>query len=207
VVIRRRAAITGSLLVAALALAACGDGGHGAAQGSSAQGGYAGTPAGPLDRGADGSGPPGIRAITGGGLGRIVVDDAGRPLYRFDEDTAEPPSATCAGGCSRLWPPVPWTGNLQVAEIDRDLVGRVRRADGGWQLTLGGWPLYRYAHDSAAGGARGQGRQGAWYVSAPDGRKGQTSDGKGGNNGGGNTGGGDDSARHAEGFERGGSDD
>jgi hypothetical protein len=99
--IRRRAGTAGSLLVAALALAACGDDGHGAARSGRVR-----TPA-DLPDGAARSGPPGIRAVTGAGLGRIVVNDAGRPLYRCDEDTADPPSATCTGECSRLWPPVP----------------------------------------------------------------------------------------------------
>ena len=43
------------------------------------------------------------------------------------------------------------------------------RSDGSFQLAAGGWPLYRFAGDVAAGDTTGQGSGGVWFVVAPDG--------------------------------------
>ena len=39
-------------------------------------------------------------------LGTVVVDGQGYTLYRFDKDTAKPPTSNCAGECAQQWPPV-----------------------------------------------------------------------------------------------------
>ena len=39
-------------------------------------------------------------------LGPVVTDSAGFTLYRFDNDTAQPPKSNCAGDCATTWPPV-----------------------------------------------------------------------------------------------------
>ncbi|WP_433331871.1 SCO0930 family lipoprotein [Spirillospora sp. CA-294931] len=105
-------------------------------------------------------------------LGKVVTDGEGRTLYRFDKDTARPPASTCMGACATAWPPV-WANNEdpQVKGVDQNLVGKVKRPDGKWQVTLGGWPMYRYAKDQSPGDVKGQGVQGTWYASAPDGKK------------------------------------
>ena len=41
--------------------------------------------------------------------------------------------------------------------------------DGGSQLMAGGWPLYLFAGDAAAGDIAGQGSGGNWFLVAPDG--------------------------------------
>jgi predicted lipoprotein with Yx(FWY)xxD motif len=55
--------------------------------------------------------------------------------------------------------------------VDKALLGEVTRSDGTKQLTIGGWPMYRYAKDTKAGDTNGQGVGGTWYASAPDGKK------------------------------------
>ena len=45
----------------------------------------------------------------------------------------------------------------------------MEREDGSLQLTLDGWPLYRYAGDTAAGDTTGEGVGGVWFVARPDG--------------------------------------
>jgi predicted lipoprotein with Yx(FWY)xxD motif len=47
----------------------------------------------------------------------------------------------------------------------------VTRADGSKQLTIGGWPAYRYAKDTKPGDLTGQGVGGKWYALAPTGKK------------------------------------
>ncbi|MBC8093129.1 MAG: hypothetical protein H7Y15_14560, partial [Pseudonocardia sp.] len=45
------------------------------------------------------------------------------------------------------------------------------RPDGGVQLTLGGWPVYRYAADPAPGATDGNGVGEKWFAINPEGGK------------------------------------
>jgi len=115
---------------------------------------------------------PVLQAASVNRLGKIVTDGDGRTLYRFDKDTARPPASTCLDSCAKTWPPVQATQDaVQVEGVDQRLVGKVKRPDGTWQVTLGGWPLYRYADDDSPGEVKGQGVGGAWFAVAPDGAK------------------------------------
>ncbi|MGW1870265.1 hypothetical protein ACWCPS_32570 [Streptomyces mauvecolor] len=110
-------------------------------------------------------------------VGTVVVDSKGFVLYRFDKDTAKPtPRSNCYGTCAAQWPPAPATGNVAVKGIDKSLVGSVIRNDGTKQLTLAGWPLYRYAKDDEPHEAYGQGVGGIWFAATPTGAKAMTSD-------------------------------
>jgi len=99
-----------------------------------------------------------------------VVTSQGYTLYRFAKDTAKPSKSTCAGGCATTWPPVLGDGVPSVDGLSADLVGTVGRADGTQQLTLNGWPLYRFAKDTAPGDVRGEGVGGSWQAIGPDGK-------------------------------------
>ncbi|EFL36420.1 lipoprotein [Streptomyces viridochromogenes DSM 40736] len=106
-------------------------------------------------------------------VGKVVTDSLGLTLYRFDQDTEEPPKSNCDGDCAKTWPPVPADDSEAGEGIDKALLGSVTRADGTKQLTVGGWPAYRYAKDVNAGDVKGQGVGGKWYALAPDGKKAQ----------------------------------
>lgn len=116
---------------------------------------------------------PALTATDQAELGTIVADGTGLTLYRFDEDTAEPPTTTCVDACAATWPPVTVDpkGKLTLDGVDQGGVGMVARPDGTTQLTLGGWPVYRYAQDTTPGETAGQGVGGTWFAIAPDGRK------------------------------------
>lgn len=102
----------------------------------------------------------------------IVSDASGFTLYRFDEDTADPSATTCVDKCAEAWPPVIAEGDLTGAKgVDGKLLGTVERPDGSKQVTLGGWPLYRFAKDTKPGDTRGQGVRGTWFASDPAGGK------------------------------------
>ncbi|MEU4740743.1 hypothetical protein AB0G02_09780 [Actinosynnema sp. NPDC023658] len=105
------------------------------------------------------------------GLGAVLTDGEGLTLYRFDQDEASPPTSTCVGGCADRWPPLLTSGDVRVRGVDRALVGSVDREDGGRQVTVAGWPVYRFTGDTAPGRAEGQGVGGTWFAAAPDGRK------------------------------------
>ncbi|MFF4836202.1 SCO0930 family lipoprotein [Streptomyces sp. NPDC001315] len=104
-------------------------------------------------------------------LGKVLTDSTGLTLYRFDDDTAEPPKSNCDGDCATAWPPVPADDATAGAGIDKALLGEVTRSDGTKQLTVAGWPAYRYAKDTKSGDTTGQGVGGKWYALAPDGKK------------------------------------
>lgn len=104
-------------------------------------------------------------------LGAVLTDSAGFTLYRFDKDTAKPPKSNCDGDCAKAWPVVPADGAGAATGIDAGLLGSVTRSDGSKQLTVAGWPMYRFAKDTAPRQAKGQGVGGVWFAAAPDGKK------------------------------------
>lgn len=104
------------------------------------------------------------------GLGEHLVDAEGRTLYVFLNDS--PGTSVCEAECATNWPPAtveegtPFTaGEGVTAEL-----GTLARDDGSRQLTLAGWPLYRFAGDAAPGDATGEGVGGVWFVARADGR-------------------------------------
>src|SRR5690606_15218603 len=104
-------------------------------------------------------------------LGTIVVDGDGVTVYQFDSDTRGGDASTCSGQCASTWPAVPaGDGEPQLDGITGE-VGTIAGVDGTPQLTLGGWPLYYYAGDTAPGDVNGQGVNGIWWVLTPDGER------------------------------------
>jgi len=117
-----------------------------------------------------------LSVSTNAELGKVLTDSAGMTLYRFDKDTAEPPKSSCDGDCAKKWPPVPADDASAGEGIDKSLLGSVTRSDGSKQLTVGGWPAYRFAKDTQAGDTKGQGVGGTWYVLNPEGKKAKVND-------------------------------
>ncbi|MGP3984968.1 SCO0930 family lipoprotein [Streptomyces sp. KR80] len=104
-------------------------------------------------------------------LGSVLADSEGFTLYRFDKDTPKPAKSNCDGDCAATWPPVPASDVSSAAGIDPSLLGEVTRSDGTQQLTVAGWPMYRYAKDTKPWQTKGEGVGGTWFASAPDGKK------------------------------------
>lgn len=187
------ATAAGSAMAVLLLTAGCGSGGDAGRTVSSVRpaaadkaigdgygGGYGSDPAAGDGYGAgaspqaagSGSGPAGELAVREiADVGSVVTDSAGAALYRFDKDTAQPPRSTCDGACATTWPPVPADDAKASAGIDQGALGEVERSDGTRQLTIAGWPVYRYAKDTEAGEAKGEGVGGTWHAVAPDGKK------------------------------------
>ncbi|MGC4896516.1 hypothetical protein [Micromonospora sp. DT31] len=104
-------------------------------------------------------------------MGRVVTDQKGWVLYRFDKDSADPPQSNCVDKCAQVWPPALTDGDPTLRGVSDDRVGTVTRQDGTRQLTLGGWPVYRYIGDKKPGQWKGQGVGGTWFVVDPNGKK------------------------------------
>jgi predicted lipoprotein with Yx(FWY)xxD motif len=114
-----------------------------------------------------------LEASSAGDLDPVVVNGAGLTLYRFDNDTAKPSKSTCNGDCAKTWPPVTVAkgGRIFVSGVKKSAVGVVKRDDGRLQVTIGGWPVYRFAKDTEPGDTKGQGVGGTWFGVMPDGQK------------------------------------
>ncbi|MDL5156665.1 COG4315 family predicted lipoprotein [Actinomycetospora termitidis] len=103
-------------------------------------------------------------------LGTVATSD-GYTLYQYTKDSNKPAAATCTGTCAEQWPPVLASdGDPWLKGIDASRVGTVDRPDGTKQLTLNGWPLYRYGKDAGPGETAGNGVGGTWKAVGPDGK-------------------------------------
>ncbi|MFI9234088.1 SCO0930 family lipoprotein [Streptomyces rimosus] len=147
-----------------------GDSGYGANKGQAGGDGYGSS--GDSTRPAAQGAPAGTLALRQSPeLGPVVTDSKGMTLYRFDKDTAKPPNSACSGACATTWPPVPADDTAAASGMAASALGSVTRADGSKQLTINGWPAYRYAKDAAPGDTKGHGVGGTWNAFAPDGKK------------------------------------
>ncbi|MGW1729339.1 COG4315 family predicted lipoprotein [Streptomyces sp. NPDC002306] len=109
-------------------------------------------------------------------LGRIVVDSRGYTLYMSTLDRHAPPVSVCVSAqCLTAWKPVQLKNASDKPSagdgLDSTRLGSFQRADGTWQATLGGWPLYRFEKDRQPGQINGQGLKGTWYVLSPAGKR------------------------------------
>ncbi|WP_435209153.1 SCO0930 family lipoprotein [Streptomyces sp. bgisy034] len=154
------------------ATAAAGDSGSGTGLGS----GYDAGAAGQEGTGTQAASAGELAVATNAELGELLTDSDGMTLYRFDKDVAEPAKSNCDGDCATKWPPVPADDATAGVGIDKNKLGSVTRTDGTKQLTIDGWPAYRYAKDTKAGDVNGQGVGGTWYALAPTGKKAQGED-------------------------------
>jgi predicted lipoprotein with Yx(FWY)xxD motif len=103
-----------------------------------------------------GAGQAQLITSTVEGLGAVLADAEGHTLYRYAQDTAKPPKVACVDACAEMWPPLVSDSPALAAGVNAQLVSLVTRPDGRRQVTVGGWPVYRYAKDTGAGIALGQ---------------------------------------------------
>ncbi|GAA5192410.1 hypothetical protein GCM10023322_51950 [Rugosimonospora acidiphila] len=113
-----------------------------------------------------------LTASSAGNLDPVVVNGAGLTLYRFDKDIPNSTS-NCNDTCATMWPPVTIDpgGKIFIAGIDQAAVGTITRADGTRQVSIDGWPVYRFANDTKRGDTLGQGFGGTWFGVTPTGGK------------------------------------
>ncbi|MET7397246.1 hypothetical protein ABZS66_27555 [Dactylosporangium sp. NPDC005572] len=116
----------------------------------------------------------GLKVAQNDTLGKVVTDWKGWTLYRFEKDTPKPSKSNCEGECLKKWPAVPYVENMKIEGVDQKLIGKITRTDGSLQLTINGWPAYRFAGDAKPGDTKGQGVGGTWFAFTPEGKKAQT---------------------------------
>lgn len=95
----------------------------------------------------------------------FLVDNEGRALYLFTQDTQNSGASTCSGDCLANWPAVIASGTPTAGEgVESAMLGTITRDDGTTQVTYNGWPLYYYAGDAAPGDITGQGVNDVWFL-------------------------------------------
>lgn len=97
-------------------------------------------------------------------LGKVLTNSDGMTLYLFQNDTAG--QSNCTGSCAQLWPAatVPQGVTPTAGPGITGKLGVIQRADGSYQVTINGMPLYLYSGDSKPGDTNGQGIKGIWHV-------------------------------------------
>jgi len=111
---------------------------------------------------------PIVQVAANATYGNILVNAQGMTLYELTSEAGG--NIQCTGACTGVWPPLTLpsgtttpTGGTGVTGT----LGTVTRSDGTVQVTYGGYPLYTYSGDTAAGQTNGQGIQafgGTWQV-------------------------------------------
>ena len=150
------------LVVAVLALAACGGDG------------YESSDAPPAAQSDDDTATVSVEEL--GDSGRVLVDSAGRALYAADEEAHT--SVVCTGACTSFWIPLTIDGGAPSGNSLPNELGVVERGDGTRQVTFDGKRLYTFVEDEL-GEATGDGlsdafggQQFTWHVvsvgDAPD---------------------------------------
>lgn len=116
-------------------------------------------------------------ATDDGRIGTYLADSEGFTLYRFDNDTTNPPASNCAGECAETWPRVllTWPASVYVQGVDPSTVSYIELENGECQLTVNNWPVYYFANDRAPGDVNGHGVGDVWFAIAPTGGKAQAS--------------------------------
>jgi predicted lipoprotein with Yx(FWY)xxD motif len=153
-------------------LSACG-GGSGQGAGSSA-----GQP-------AAGAGTVSVQQLSG--VGRVLVDRSGKPVYTPDQEATG--RIVCTGGCTAFWKPVAAAGGKPTGGAKVGKLGFIKRPDGTMQLTANGRPLYTFSEDSP-GKATGNGftddfggHHFTWHVVQSGGKTSSASGGTAGSSG------------------------
>ena len=99
-----------------------------------------------------------------------VMTSGGFTLYRNTKDRPTPPTSSCLGTCASTWSPIGGAAQPTLDGVDAKLIGTLVRPDGSKQLTVDGWPVYRYVKDMLPGTVNGQGVDGVWLAVGPDGK-------------------------------------
>ena len=153
-----------AVAVGALVLAACGS--TSASSSSTSSTAPAGGSTSTTGTTSPGSANGVVDQATSTSYGSILADSSGQTLYMLTADSAT--KSTCTGACVALWPPLLVSGSPKAGTgVAASKFGTVTRAGGEHQVTYNGHPLYRFAHDTAAGQTNGEGIDafgGYWYV-------------------------------------------
>jgi predicted lipoprotein with Yx(FWY)xxD motif len=106
-----------------------------------------------------------VKTASDPSLGTILVDADGKTLYTLTNGNV---AVACTGGCLAAWPPALLPAGTTTASGSGGVTQLGTTPSGSdLQVTHDGLPLYRFAADTAAGDANGEGISsfgGTWHV-------------------------------------------
>jgi predicted lipoprotein with Yx(FWY)xxD motif len=127
----KRLMITLAVVVAVLALAACGGAGYDNSDSS------------PAAQSGDETATVSVEELEDSG--RVLVNSAGQALYTADEEADS--SVVCTGACTSFWIPLTIDGGAPSGNSLPGELGIVERGDGTRQVTFDGKRLYTFVED------------------------------------------------------------
>jgi predicted lipoprotein with Yx(FWY)xxD motif len=165
----QRWAVAGSLIAAVLAVSACSAANaNGGGMATGTQSANVSTTMTPTAMAA----PASMTGHSKGGLmrtehtmaGTLLANPHGMTVYYYSVDKKGSGVSDCTGACAAEWPPVIAPVRIPAGIKLPGKVGFIVRAGGVHQVTIDGYPVYRYAGDHAPGDTNGDGIGGVWHV-------------------------------------------
>jgi predicted lipoprotein with Yx(FWY)xxD motif len=80
------------------------------------------------------------------GVGKVLVDSAGKALYSSSAETGG--KVLCTGACTSFWKPLTVGSGMPTAAAGAGKLAVIKRPDGTRQVALNGKPLYTFAQDT-----------------------------------------------------------
>jgi predicted lipoprotein with Yx(FWY)xxD motif len=102
--------------------------------------------------------------VTRTSVGTVLASSRGLTLYYYAEDKPGSGKSVCTGSCASAWPPLAAPVRAPAGVRLPGPLGMITRPGGLRQVTINGYPVYRFAGDKAPGQAAGNGIHGAWHV-------------------------------------------
>jgi predicted lipoprotein with Yx(FWY)xxD motif len=96
--------------------------------------------------------------------GTVLASSRGLTLYYYSEDKPGSGKSVCTGACIKAWPALNYPVRAPAGVHLPGKVGYIVRSSGFKQVTINGYPIYKYAGDKAPGQAKGNGIERAWHV-------------------------------------------
>ena len=92
--------------------------------------------------------------------GAYLADSKGMTIYTYDKDTTD--KSNCTATCLVNWP-IFAAPSADATSLPAN-IGVITRADGTFEYTYKGLPLYYYVKDTKAGDLMGDGVGGVWHI-------------------------------------------
>jgi predicted lipoprotein with Yx(FWY)xxD motif len=145
------------VVLASLALAACGSSSKGSSSSSSAAAAASSSPATTTSAASSGGESSVVKTASNATLGATVLTDAkGMTLYRLSGEHSGKFICTSAA-CLSVWHPVSASAGSGTPTASVGSLAVVKRPDGTEQIAYKGMPLYTFVQDQQPGDAKGQG--------------------------------------------------
>jgi predicted lipoprotein with Yx(FWY)xxD motif len=110
------------------------------------------------------SGHGGMMKVETTSAGKVLANPHGLTVYYYTGDKPHSGVSSCTGSCATAWPPVVAPVQVPASVKLAGSPGAIVRPNGVRQVTINGYPIYRYAEDKAPGQALGNGVGGEWHV-------------------------------------------